>query len=62
MIMMNDMVCTLVKTKENLSNKIKSVRFNESKINKNTIQNDYKEVVKWEEKELMKNMWKRYYK
>ena len=34
MIMMNDMVCTLVKAKENLSNKIKSVRFNESKINK----------------------------
>ena len=41
MIMMNDMVCTLVKAKENLSNMIKSVRFNESKINKNTIQNDY---------------------
>lgn len=37
MIMMNDMVCTLAKVKENLSNKIKSVRFNESKINKNTI-------------------------
>lgn len=34
MIKINDMICTLVKIKENLSNKIKSVRFNESKINK----------------------------
>jgi hypothetical protein len=31
-----------VKTRENLSNKIKSVRFNESKINKNTIQSYYR--------------------
>lgn len=41
MIMMNDMICTLAKVKENLLRMGKSIRCNEPIMNKNfTIQND----------------------